>query len=624
MPTTLNYKYNVCMTKSNAVRNDYGAILTSTLSSQPYIQTGTVPVEYLIGTANENGIPRTDGLIGRIYRVKIGDNNRVVRDYVPVKRISDNVVGLYDLINKTFATTPVGTFKAGTEIIPTPEKPIAIKSVGKIYNFYNTTMEQGDIRTTTGALVTSATIVRSKDFIKIDGGTRYTILRKTTGTGFLSVRRYDINYNYLSYSSLVGNIVSIPENCAYIKFIDENNDLNMEYSIYKGYNNTYFEKGKTYIREKSYNNLLDLKQMENWGLPRIGFDITDKGKGIYNIKGTATSTFFVPLFFLNDFLSRLNPNKYYRYKYKISGNYGAARFDLFYFYKINSSVNDVVSSVVANSAVYNNFILKPSNLLNSWKFALSFYNFTIGQEYDFDIQVSLTEYGSEADIYSYNYDVEDFPLDEPLRAIEVPNTENYNVVKDGKYYIADYLDWKNKKVVRRIRTNTITGNTTSTITMYYLVKSTLGSNLTAVAFPANDKSYGNTSTIPGVFSTKTAAKLLGTTSDTTNIMNVRFNEGISNSSSNQIVLSILKTRISGWSDAWTYTQKLDAIISYLNANNYDVNYILATPTETPFTAEQEAVANLMSFENYTEIIVDDEVEPLNIELNYRSKSTKES
>lgn len=589
--TILNYKYNVFMSKSNVTRNNYGDILTSTLSSQHYIQTGTVQFEYLIGTVNENGAPRTNGLIGKIYRVKIGDNNRVVRDYVPVRRISDNAVGLYDLINKTFATTPVGTFTAGTAIIPTPENPIEINSVGKVYNLYNTTMEQGDISAVTGLPVVSSARVRTANFIKVDGGAKYTILRKTTGTGAMGVRRYDINYNFLGTSSVGENRFTTTENCAYIKFIDENKDLNMEYSIYKGYNNTYFDKGKTYIREKSYNNLLDLKDMNNWGLPRAGLDITDKGNGVYNFKGTATTNFMIIQFYLNDFLSKINPNKYYRFKYKISGNYGAARFDLFYFYKSNSSDVDVTSSTIANSSLYNNFILKPFNLTNSWKFALSFYNFTSGQEYDFDIQVSLTEYGSEADVYSYNYDIEDFPLSEPLRAIEVPNTESYNIVKDGKYYIADYVDFKNKKVVRRIAPFIING--TETISGGEILTNTYIATIQAL--PGGLVTSNNKIRCEQLFTSFS-------TGDNSDYEHIRSSTYLY---PNIVSLQINKSRLSEVS--------FNGVRTWLASNNIKGNYILKTPIETQFTAEQEAVANLMSFENYTEIIVDDEVEPLNIE-----------
>jgi hypothetical protein len=38
----------------------------------------------------------------RLYYFKMYNNNVLVRDFVPVIRITDNVVGLYDLVNGTF------------------------------------------------------------------------------------------------------------------------------------------------------------------------------------------------------------------------------------------------------------------------------------------------------------------------------------------------------------------------------------------------------------------------------------------------------------------------------------------------------------------------------------------
>lgn len=45
-------------------------------------------------------------MLGRVYWFKIYDNGVLVRDYVPVKRDSDNKYGLYDLVNKVFYISP--------------------------------------------------------------------------------------------------------------------------------------------------------------------------------------------------------------------------------------------------------------------------------------------------------------------------------------------------------------------------------------------------------------------------------------------------------------------------------------------------------------------------------------
>lgn len=56
---------------------------------------------------------------GRIYYIKIYDNNELVRDYIPCYRISDNKKGLYDLINNVFypnASSSSIDFSAGSNV----------------------------------------------------------------------------------------------------------------------------------------------------------------------------------------------------------------------------------------------------------------------------------------------------------------------------------------------------------------------------------------------------------------------------------------------------------------------------------------------------------------------------
>lgn len=67
----------------------------------------------------------------KLYYCKIWDNREIlVRDFVPCYRKSDNVIGLYDLVNNVFYTNQgTGTFLKGNDA-PTPNAPIEIESVG--------------------------------------------------------------------------------------------------------------------------------------------------------------------------------------------------------------------------------------------------------------------------------------------------------------------------------------------------------------------------------------------------------------------------------------------------------------------------------------------------------------
>lgn len=70
--------------------------------------------------SNHNGYNGTGPIqnIGgmRLYRFTMLDNNVMVRDFVPVKRLSDNVAGLFDLVEGKFYTTPTGSFTASSAI----------------------------------------------------------------------------------------------------------------------------------------------------------------------------------------------------------------------------------------------------------------------------------------------------------------------------------------------------------------------------------------------------------------------------------------------------------------------------------------------------------------------------
>ena len=68
----------------------------------------------------------------RIFEFKLWQSDRLVRDMVPCYRKEDNVAGFYDLVEGTFYTNKgSGSFSVGINIYPTPEKPIKIQSTGE-------------------------------------------------------------------------------------------------------------------------------------------------------------------------------------------------------------------------------------------------------------------------------------------------------------------------------------------------------------------------------------------------------------------------------------------------------------------------------------------------------------
>ena len=64
-----------------------------------------------------NAILLVDITPGRIYSLKITKDDILIRDYVPVMRIKDKTIGLYDKVTKTLYTNSgSGAFTYGSKV----------------------------------------------------------------------------------------------------------------------------------------------------------------------------------------------------------------------------------------------------------------------------------------------------------------------------------------------------------------------------------------------------------------------------------------------------------------------------------------------------------------------------
>ena len=87
--------------------------VTVSCSTDNPVSTGTNNI-FLLTNASKNRIA-----IGRIYSLKLYDKSNIIRDCIPCFRISDNVIGLYDLVEGKFYTnqnTSGADFTAGKKI----------------------------------------------------------------------------------------------------------------------------------------------------------------------------------------------------------------------------------------------------------------------------------------------------------------------------------------------------------------------------------------------------------------------------------------------------------------------------------------------------------------------------
>lgn len=77
----------------------------------------TTPNSMGIFGSLENGGTRAYAIDMNFYWGCIYENGEIKRLYFPYKRVSDNVVGLYDFVNNTFAVPVKGTLSSGVQIV---------------------------------------------------------------------------------------------------------------------------------------------------------------------------------------------------------------------------------------------------------------------------------------------------------------------------------------------------------------------------------------------------------------------------------------------------------------------------------------------------------------------------
>lgn len=72
---------------------------------------------FKLGETNNTWYNSSAQQIGKLYYYKLYDNGTLIRDFIPVKRISDNEYGLWDKVNKVFySNAGTGTFTAGPAV----------------------------------------------------------------------------------------------------------------------------------------------------------------------------------------------------------------------------------------------------------------------------------------------------------------------------------------------------------------------------------------------------------------------------------------------------------------------------------------------------------------------------
>lgn len=95
----------------------FGNYYIKSLYPEGFDITGTTFNETMNGIELHNLLLLYNGgskyVLGRICLLKIKDRGKFIRDFIPVKRKSDGVIGMYDLVGRKFYTSPNGVAFTG-------------------------------------------------------------------------------------------------------------------------------------------------------------------------------------------------------------------------------------------------------------------------------------------------------------------------------------------------------------------------------------------------------------------------------------------------------------------------------------------------------------------------------
>ena len=101
--TERSVNVNINASDKNVFGVDNGTFYINDTILGTYTDTFSPVYELYLLRINNAGSLFQDSAVGNLYSAKIWDDNgRLVRDYVPVKRLADNAEGIYDLVNNTF------------------------------------------------------------------------------------------------------------------------------------------------------------------------------------------------------------------------------------------------------------------------------------------------------------------------------------------------------------------------------------------------------------------------------------------------------------------------------------------------------------------------------------------
>lgn len=204
-----------------------------------------------------NGSVTTRGAKFRFYKCKIYDDDILIRDFIPVKRKVDNVIGMYDLVEgKFYGNNGTGTFPATKELLLLNELKWIERNQEVLHinsNLFDENNTTNNMAINSNGVEVTLSTFRISEFIKVKNLINYILsfLAKSGESQTVRVHFYDENKNWLSQVSILSSMQSeriyfkfeTPQNCKFIRI-----------SIYKGFFDVMVSEGFEkiqYIEHKS-------------------------------------------------------------------------------------------------------------------------------------------------------------------------------------------------------------------------------------------------------------------------------------------------------------------------------------------------------------------------------------
>ena len=177
----------------------------------------------------------------KCYGFKIYKDDVLVLNFIPARRNSDSVLGMYDTVSQTFFTNQgTGDFVAGADVIvPTPDAPMNIICNNGVLTLSPNMTNYGDSSWKNGYFTTNGSIggantgqdeMYCETYYPVTAGDKYTLSFSYGGDTLPSntwccFAFYDSSKNFISRSANSASIaqnpktytVTIPSGCAYIR-----------------------------------------------------------------------------------------------------------------------------------------------------------------------------------------------------------------------------------------------------------------------------------------------------------------------------------------------------------------------------------------------------------------------